>query len=103
MRCNSLHFSRADCTVHIPGFFFGLRRSIVRAACNASAAQLFDPANRIIGQEGDLFSRMANAVRLQKPSSMREHSAVSCRMPRAKNVPASLLKHTDDRSLQTGP
>ena len=40
-----------------------MRRSIERAAFNASAAQLFDPANRIIGQEGDLFSRMGAVVR----------------------------------------
>ena len=39
-----------------------MRRTIERAAFNASAAQLFDPANRIIGQEGDLFSRMGAAV-----------------------------------------
>ena len=54
------------------GFFFGMRRTIGRAAFNASAAQLFDPANRIIGQEGDLFSRMGAVVRCCRRSIVRK-------------------------------
>jgi len=37
------------------GFFFGVRRSI--SAWAFDDENLFDPGNRIIGQEGDLFSR----------------------------------------------
>lgn len=46
------------------GFFFGMRRSIERAAHHAEGGLLFNPASgRIIGQEGDLFERMQQAVR----------------------------------------
>ena len=44
--------------VCIAGFFFGMRRSVKRAAFDASAGLLFDPANIIIRQEADLFERM---------------------------------------------
>ena len=47
----------------LTGFFFGMRRSIDRAAFNATGGQLFNPSNRIIGQEGDLYARMAKMVR----------------------------------------
>ena len=40
-----------------------MRRSISRAAFNESGGHLFNPANRIIGQEGDLYDRMAAVVR----------------------------------------
>ncbi len=54
-----------------------MRRSIERAAFNASAAQLFDPANRIIGQEGDLFSRMGAVVRICRRCTFRGHQRSS--------------------------
>ena len=77
-----------------PGFFFGLRRSIQRAAFNTTAAQLFDPGNRIIGQEGDLFSRMADTVRLPRAAAAESltQGAPACLL-RTLNV-ASLLRNT---------
>ena len=68
-----------------------MRRSIVRAAFNASAAQLFNPANRIIGQEGDLFSRMANAVRLEERCPL-QHTSYHDGSPAIQNIPDVLLQ-----------
>ena len=50
------------CWLLLTGFFFGMRRSIDRAAYDSSAGLLFDPSNRIIGQELDLYNRMVKLV-----------------------------------------
>jgi len=42
----------------VAGFFFGMRRNIVRAAYHAKRYRLWDPHNRILGQEPDLWKRM---------------------------------------------
>lgn len=47
----------------LTGFFFGVRRSIDRAAHNVSAGHLFNPKTRILGQEADLYNRMKRVVR----------------------------------------
>ena len=69
LQCLPLHISCSivkgiSCCTPITGFFFGMRRNIVRAAFNAKRYRLWSPHNRILGQEPDLWKRMVRVRRL---------------------------------------